>query len=178
MCIGITIMTVPPLVATTCYACWFAGQASVLRQQKHTSGSSYVSYAASLLIAIPTYYAQTPLIRWMEGDRSQQQNPTTPTRRRHHQPPPSPRQQQASFVPPHKIKDPAARFQPPQTPGEFWQRMGRPVAARVAALGTTFFCAGAVQAWWWTTSASLLPAAGNENNDATTSEDTTNSKKQ
>jgi len=146
MCIGITIMTAPPLVATTCYACWFAGQTSVLwrRQRIRTGGSeqhytsgSFASYAASLLIAGPVYYAQTPLVRWMEGRHQPQ---------RQHQEPPSPPHQQ-QFTPPHKIKDPAARFQPPQTPAEFWQRMGRPVTARLVCLGSAFFCAGAVQAW-------------------------------
>lgn len=159
MCIGLTIMLTPPLVATTCYVCWFGGQSLVLRQrgrrrldrQQRPPPFSYSSYALGLAVALPVYYMQRPWIRWMEQSRQQglQTQSAVPANKTGHSiATTSTRSTTTQFrtPPPHKL-DPAVRFQPPQTLAEFWQRMGRPVTARVGALAVSFFCAGAMQAW-------------------------------
>jgi len=155
-------MLTPPLVATTCYVCWFGGQSLVVRQrgrqrldrQQHHHQSppfSYSSYALGLAVALPVYYMQRPWIRWVEQRRQQgpqTQSAVTANKTGHSVAITSSTESTTQFRarPPHKL-DPAVRFQPPQTLAEFWHRMGRPVTARVGALAVSFFCAGAIQAW-------------------------------
>ena len=88
--------------------------------------SSLSSYLAALATLAASYRSQRPLIRYLDGDATNQ---------------PAIRNE---LTPPHKSSRP---FRPPQTPTELYQQLGRPFLARCLAGGIAFFAAGAVQVW-------------------------------
>jgi len=108
---------------------WYSGQQLVLskKQLSLAPTQSAGSYAAGIVTLAGAYGLQSTLFPKLA------EKPNKATRAS---------SKSKSFVPPHKQ---AQAYQPPQTMGEVFQRMGRPLLMRVGAGSVAFFCAGIVQ---------------------------------
>jgi len=132
MCIGLTIMIMPPAAAGGGYLMWYSGQQFVLHRSKlaEAPSPSTISFISGITALVGTYSVQCPIVRSIEGGDVAGEKAKEAI--------------QKEFVPPHKQAQP---FQPPQTLGEVYQRMGRPILARLGAGSIAFFCAGAIQTY-------------------------------
>ena len=156
MCIGLTIMIVPPSVLGVSYVMFTSGQSwvqhryyspsSILRLSSSSASASVptgsiLSYASGIATAAGLYHVQSTVIARYEPKSSIMVPTASATTNI-----PARRTTTAgdSFIPPHKATQP---FRPPQTVNELYQALGRPFLTRLAAASVSFFCAGAVQAY-------------------------------
>jgi hypothetical protein len=142
MCIGLTILIVPPSTVLGGYFMWYGGQQFVVHQmlQKSSQELSHFStvlprqsalgYASGIATLFGTFRLQAPLIDRFEGGKEAKERARLAFR--------------TEITPPHKSLNP---FRPPQTATELYERAGRPILARLSAGSVAFFCAGAVQAY-------------------------------
>jgi hypothetical protein len=132
MCIGLTVMIVPPASVGGGYLMWTYGRQLVITRQnlRDMPKQSLASQTAGLFALYSTYKLQSPLLAFFDGDATAQSRARETMQR--------------EFTPPHKSLH---AFQPPQTLTEVYERAGRPILARLGAVSLAFFCAGAVQTY-------------------------------
>jgi len=141
----------------------YSGQQLVLQgNEKNVLRNSAGSYGAGIATLLAVYQLQQPMIRVLEGseagstDHSQARSAAYAPKGNQPQRTAATHSSNSNFIPPHKS---ANAFQPPQTMGEVFQRMGRPVLARCAAGSVAFFCAGAIQTYMAAKTPKPVPAA-------------------
>jgi hypothetical protein len=134
MCVGISVIVVPPLTLLGGYACWCAGEQFTLHRVVSVSSTrtgtsepqhGIVSYGTGLATLYGSYELQFPWIQKYEASSSKIRQAVS-----------------RELTPPHKLSNP---YQPPQTPKELWETLGRSLVSRFAAGSIAFFCAGTVQ---------------------------------
>lgn len=166
MCVGVAVTLAPPTALVCGWFLWGEGQSFVLSrchlprsatsryeysEERNNSSSpsepavydvenpprqNILTYSAGLLTLGGTFIVQDSLIqRWEAASGLQQQGEQAKHNAKGN----------AKYFLPHK--DPTYAFQPPQTPQELIQRLGRPLLSRLAAASVSFFCAGVVQTY-------------------------------
>mmetsp|Transcript_17079 Transcript_17079/g.40960 ORF Transcript_17079/g.40960 Transcript_17079/m.40960 type:complete len:165 (-) Transcript_17079:154-648(-) len=149
MCIGITVVFLPPSVAISGYLFWYQGQRTVLTSHYNRSYiaeeefpvQSLKSYALGLATLGGAYYAQSlafPLIEGGTLSARELKEHAMSTRHRDHF---SKNNKQFTV---YKEGGPG-RYAPPKNLFELAKRVAPPITLRVAASSMAFFCAGAVQ---------------------------------
>lgn len=146
------ILTVPPATIGGFYCMWASGQHIVLQQKKLQHKvppqSGLAAYGAGVATVAGTYFGLQAALFPPEASSEPVDSHSSSA-----EPKGSglTKQQGATksgcakdFVPPHKQQQ-AQAFHPPQSMGEFAQRMGRPLLMRMGVGGVAFFCAGVVQ---------------------------------
>lgn len=140
MCIGITVLTMPPTVAALGYLSWFQGQSlysDYLFENSSPRESRSFGWVATFtgMASVPLVYhlqatALFPLVESGSKDAEELQRQAL-QRRPHHLPKVS-TQAQTGYVPPESMM-------------QLVKQVGPPLVLRIAATSFSFFVAGAVQ---------------------------------
>jgi hypothetical protein len=150
------MLTAPPIVMGGSYCMWYSGQQIALKQKilREAPPSGAAAYASGVATGAGTYYVLQTAFFPQNGSMKESQQSMNPksgtlesTKQQHTSATRgngSSSSSHSKFVPPHKQ---AKSFQPPQTMGEAFQRIGRPMLMRVGAGGFALLCAGLVQTY-------------------------------
>lgn len=152
MCIGVTIVCLPPSVAISGYLCWYQGQQIVLSGHYNRSfiaedevpNQSFKSYIIGLATLGGAYYAQSLTFPFIEGGtlagKELKEHAMSSTRHNNHF---SKNDKQFTV---YKEGGPG-KYSPPKNYLELAKRVAPPITLRVAASSMAFFCAGIVQTY-------------------------------
>ena len=152
MCLGPLVIITPPSIATGGYLAWRTGEQLVLDRlnilknpsiktaplKKHPQPQTFQSYTLGVISFVSTYAIAEYILSHVEG------NVATTKEIIKNQTMSNSSQRKSSLSPPKIIGE---GYIAPQTVNEWLLRFGKPVALRVGAISTAFFCAGIVQTY-------------------------------
>lgn len=136
MCIGITVLTMPPTVAALGYLSWLQGQSHYADSFLHLPSLPPIGWTATSIgiTVVPlTYYAQSTIIfPLLESSKDANEL-----------------KRQALQKTPHHLTKVSTQAQtgyvPPESMTQLAKQVGPPLILRVAATSISFFVAGAIQ---------------------------------
>lgn len=156
MCIGVAVTLAPPSALVCGWCLWHTGSNLVLNNfnlppppslpysdtpkkydPDYPPKQTFITNAAGLITLTGTFLVQDSMIQRWEAASELQHQEAQQFRQ-------GARENMNRFLP---HKNPGGAFQPPQTPQELIERLGRPLLTRLAAASLSFFCAGAVQTY-------------------------------
>ena len=153
MCIGITIVFLPPSVAISGYLCWYQGQKTVLATNLKRSfiseddfpSQTFTSYTLGLATLGGAYYVQSLAFPFIEGGTVAAQELKEHAMSARHSDHFSKNNKQFSVY--NNKEGGPGRYAPPKDMFELARRVFPPITLRIAASSVAFFCAGAVQTY-------------------------------
>ena len=159
MCIGITLVFLPPSVAISGYLFWYQGSKTVLTQNLHRRyisyeddfpSQSFTSYALGISTLGGAYYLQSLAFPFIEGGtvaaQELKEHALSTTRHHHHRDHFTNKNANNKQFTVYKEGGPG-RYAPPKNLFELAKRVFPPITLRIAASSVAFFCAGAVQTY-------------------------------
>mgnify|MGYP005846170743 CR=1 FL=1 len=158
MCVGVAVTLAPPSAMVCGWCLWHTGENVVLSNcrlspppslpyassdtpskydAEHPPRQTFLTYGVGVAVLTGTFLLQDSAIQRWEATADLQQQEAQQFKH-------SAKEHVKHFLP---HKNPTQAFQPPQTPQELVERLGRPLLSRLAAASFSFFCAGAVQTY-------------------------------
>lgn len=149
MCIGITILCLPPSVAISGYFCWYNGEKLVIKnhyQKRHffaddVPDQTFASYFIGIAALGGAYYLQSLAFPFIEGGtlaaRELKEHATTMNHDHF-----SNSKQFTVYK-----EGGAGKYSPPKDVFELARRVAPPITLRVFASSMAFFCAGVAQTY-------------------------------
>ena len=170
MCIGVTIVCLPPSVAISGYLFWYQGQKLILSYhyqrsyiaQDEIPNQSFTSYIVGLGTLGGAYYMQSLSFAWIEGGtlvgKELKKHALTMTHKDHFiedttktksiKNNMNSNKQYTTYKNYQREGIPTqGRFIPPKNMMELAKRVAPPITLRIAASSIAFFCAGCVQTY-------------------------------
>ena len=160
MCIGITLVFLPPSVAISGYLFWYQGSKTVLTQNLHRSyisyeddfpSQSFTSYALGISTLGGAYYVQSLAFPFIEGGtvaaQELKEHALSTTRHHHRYHFTNKNANNKQFTVYNNKEGGPGRYAPPKNLFELAKRVFPPITLRIAASSLAFFCAGAVQTY-------------------------------
>lgn len=150
MCIGVTVVCLPPSVLISGYMLWYQGEQLVLSNhynryimEEDVPDQTKTSFVAGLATLGGTYYALSLVFPFVEGGtRVAQELKEHAVSRDHFNP-----TDKGFTVYDNIQKGGPGRYAPPKDMLELARRVAPPITLRLAASSVAFFCAGVAQTY-------------------------------
>ena len=141
MCIGITILCLPPSVAISGFFCWYSGEKFVIRNRYDEPDQTFSSYCVGFASLGGAYYIQSlafPVIGGGTLAARELKEHATSINHNHF----SNSKQFTVYK-----EGGAGKYLPPKDMFELVRRVAPPITLRIAASSMAFFCAGVAQTY-------------------------------